>query len=226
VRWKTDPAARCAAIVLLTAACSATPSSSATPSPIPPSTVPSAGPSTGGAIEPGQPYDAAAILDAMRTSPRPDGVPDELQTDSVAASIADAIWTIDGEPWDAVLIDASCGESSCLIDVAGTREGAAGDDVWTFGQTATGGVELLVEGVQLHAIPESVVADLDRQARSLLGADVEGMVLTAATWQPPPNADEFALSYRSGGEEGSCGMDLVLDAARGEITDQVSVGSC
>lgn len=162
----------------------------------------------------------------MRTSPRPDGVPSELQTDAIAASIADAIWTIDGEPWDAILIGASCGASSCLIEVAGTREGAAGDDVWTFERTSDGDVSVLTDAVQLHAIPESVVADLDRLARSLLVAEVEGMTLTAATWQPPPDAGEFGLSYRSGGEEGSCGVDLVLDAVRGEIADQVSVGSC
>ena len=194
-------------------------------SPLQPSTSPSAESSGGSAVEAGQPYDAAAILEAMRTSPRPDGVPAELQTDAIAASIADAIWTIDGEPWDAILIGASCG-ASCLIEVAGTREGAAGDDVWTFEQTSTGAAELLADGVQLHAIPENVVADLDRRARSLLGADVEGMTLTSATWQLPPHADEFALSYRSGGEEGSCGLDLVLDAARGEIADRVLVGSC
>ena len=179
-----------------------------------------------GELEPGQPYDATAILEAMRTSPRPDGVPDELQTQAVAAAIADAIWTIDGEPWDAILIGASCGESSCLIEVAGTREGAAGDDVWTFSRSSAGAAAVLVDAVQLHAIPDNLVADLDRRARSLLDSDVESMTITAATWQPPPGSNRFELSYRSGGEEGSCGVDLVLDTDRGEISDQRSVGGC
>jgi len=226
VRWTTDSLARCVALLLLTAACSAPSPSPSTPSPIQPSAVSSAEPSATLDLEPGQPYDAAAILAAMRTSPRPDGVPDELQTGAIATAIAAAIWTVDGEPWDAILIDASCGESSCLIEVAGTREGAAGDDVWTFTRTSTGEAMVVVDAVQLHAIPDNVVADLDRRARSLLEADVDGMTLTAAAWRPPPNTDDFELSYRSGGEEGSCGVDLVLDTGRGEIADQRSIGSC
>ncbi|HEX7197446.1 MAG TPA: hypothetical protein VF364_11515, partial [Candidatus Limnocylindria bacterium] len=49
--------------------------------------------------EAGRPFDAEAILAAMRDSRRPGGVPDEMQTDAIAAAVADAIWTIDGEPW-------------------------------------------------------------------------------------------------------------------------------
>jgi hypothetical protein len=225
VRWTTDSLARWASLILLTAACSA-------PSPTTPlptsqsSNTPSVEPSASVALEPGQPYDAAAILEAMRTSPRPDGVPDELQTDAIADAIAQTIWTIDGQPWEAILIDASCGPSSCLIEVAGTREGAAGDDVWTFSRASDGEAAAVVDAVQLHAIPEHVVADLDRRARSLLGPDAEGMTITAAAWQPPPDGHRFELSYRSGGEEGSCGLDVVLDTDRGEIADQRSVGSC
>jgi hypothetical protein len=223
VRWTTDRPAGLLALVLLTA-CSQAPSPSPSPSP---SAVPSssAAPSSA-AAEPGQPYAAAEILEAMRTSPRPDGVPDELETDAIADAVADAIWTFDGEPWDTILIGGSCGEAECLLEVSGARDGVDGDDLWTFTvDPAQGAVSL--EGTELRAIPPEVVADLDRLARSLLDeADVAGMSLTTAAWEPPPDGDRYRMSYRSGGEEGSCGLDVVLGARQREIVDQRAVGDC
>jgi hypothetical protein len=184
-------------------------------------------PSTSAGPQPGQPYAAADILEAMRTTPRPDGVPEELQTDAIAGAIAESIWTIDGEPWDPILISASCGET-CLVEVAGSRPGAAGDDLWTFEvDPSTGQVGVLVDAVVLNAIPETLLGDLDRQTRSIVDAgDLEGLALASAAWMPPPDAGVFALSYRSGDEEGSCGVDLVLDTGRAEVTDVRRSGTC
>jgi hypothetical protein len=211
---------------MLAVACSADPTASPTPSSIQPSATPAATGSAAGEPDPGQPYDATAILDAMRTSPRPDGVPTELQTDAIAGSIAGAIWTVDGEPWDRILIGASCGDPACLVEVAGSRDGADADDVWTFSVDPLSG-EVSVAADELRAIPRDLVEALDRRVRSLLEeTDLAEMVLTAAVWQPPPDADRFELSYRSGGEEGSCGLDVVFDAALGEIVDRRAVGNC
>ena len=52
------------------------------------------------------------------------------------------------------------------------------------------------------------------------------MVLSSLAWLPPPGADRFAMSYRSGGEEGSCGVDLVIDADEASIVDEISIGDC
>jgi hypothetical protein len=225
VRWKTDRLARrTALLLLLTTACSAPPTTTATPTPIQPSIVPSAEPSVG--PEPGRPYAAADVLEAMRTSPRPDGVPAELQTDAIAGSIADELWTLDGRQWDVILIGASCGEPSCVVEVAGSRDGAAGEDLWTFGVDRASGAVSIADAV-LGAIPEGSIRELDMRARALLDeTELEGLSLAAATWQPPPAAGRFELSYRSGGEEGSCGLDVVLDADAGAIVDQRPVGDC
>ncbi len=177
-------------------------------------------------MEPGQPYDAAEILEAMRTSPRPDGVPHDVETDAVAGAIAEAIWTFDGASWDELVIGGSCAADSCLVEVAGSVAGTAGDDLWTFAVDPGSG-EVTIETAELGAIPTATVEDLDELARSLVGAaELDGMLLTTATWQPPPTADHYTLSYRSGGEEGSCGLELDIDTAAEEIVDQRPIGGC
>jgi hypothetical protein len=128
--------------------------------------------------------------------------------------------------WDTILVSASCGDPACLVEVAGARDGTDGDDLWTFTADPSDG-SVQVDAAELRAIPEEVVEQLDLLARSLLDeADVEGMRLTATTWEPPPDGDRFDLSYRSGGEEGSCGLDVAIEPRQREIVDQRSVGDC
>lgn len=201
-----------------------------TPEPSLATTQPSASeepsPSPSAAAGPGRPYDAADILEAMRTSPRPDGVPEALQTDAIASAIADEIWTIDGEPWDTFLIGATCGPDTCLVEVVGSRDDAEDDDAWTFGvDPDTGAVS--VGATDLRALPSAMVADLDRLARSLVDdAPIGSMVLANVAWLPPAEANRFAMSYRTGGEEGSCGVDVVIDADEPRLVDQQTLGDC
>jgi hypothetical protein len=178
------------------------------------------------AAGPGRPYDGDDILIAMRTSPRPDGVPDELETDAIAAAIADEIWTIDGTPWDTMVIGATCGSDTCTVDVSGSRDGIDGDDVWTFSVEPSTG-EVTVGATDLRALPADVVTGLDVLARSLVDdAPLGAMALASASWLPPADANRFALSYRTGGEEGSCGVDLVIDTADEAIVDEQTIGDC
>jgi hypothetical protein len=187
---------------------------------------PSESPGPSAAAGPGRPYDAADILEAMRTSPRPDGVPEALQTDAIASAIADEIWTIDGDPWDTILIGASCGPDTCLVEVVGSRDDAADDDAWNFGVDPDTG-EVSVGATDLRALPPSLVADLDRLARSLVAdAPIGSMVLANVAWLPPAEVNRFAMSYRTGGEEGSCGVDVVIDAEERLVVDQQTLGDC
>lgn len=193
---------------------SATPS--ATPS-APASLQPSASPSV---PEPGRPYDAAAILDAMRNSRRPGGVPQQLQTDAVAQSLASAIWTYGGEAWQqAPVIGASCGPQRCTVDVAGTPAGGAGEDLYTFSVVPeSGATSLLV--ADLHGYPAQLDAALDALVRSQLEASrLEGLAMAGARWLPPPDSGQFVLSYRSGGEEGSPALDVVVDLPGGKVLE-------
>ena len=168
--------------------------------------------------EPGRPFDAATLLAAMRDSRRPDGVPDALETDAVASVVAESIWTLDSEPWEAISAGGSCGPGSCTLEISGAGEGAKGDDLWVFGVTpATGAVQL--QSSDLRSLPLDLVARLDQLARSLVPhAVLDGLILTNVRWLAPPDDGQFVVSYRSGGEEGSCGADVTVDAVTPQIT--------
>jgi hypothetical protein len=219
MRRATAPAAL---LVAMAVACAAPGPSSVPPSPSPAPT-PSAGP--GIALpDPGRPFDAETLLAAMRDSRRPDGVPDQLETDEIAAALADSIWTFDGRPWDTIVAGGSCGPEACTLELAGSSAGALGDDAWAFEVTpAYASVEPI--SVELMAFPADVAPQLDDLARNLVpAADVEGMLLANARWLPPPDEGRFVLAYRSGGEEGSCGLDVTLDAVAGVVVEQAPVG--
>lgn len=216
----------CGVVISLLAACGAPAVSSPTPTPSPgPATTsndlsPSPTPHAG-LVEPGRPFDAEALLAAMRESTRPGGVPDQLQTDAIAARLADAIWTFDGEPWTTMAVSGSCGSKHCTLDVAGTRPGTEGDDVWVFQVTPDSGAVELVSA-NLHSLPADVVDALDEQARE--ATDLKGLLLASARWLPPPHAGDFVLSYRSGDEEGSCMRDITWSSVLGEIVRDETSG--
>lgn len=167
--------------------------------------------------QPGRPYDAAAILAAMRGSRRPGGVPAAVQTDEVASAVAESIWTWDGDPWRVIAVGGSCGPASCLLDVAGSPAASAGADLYSFSVDPDGGsVELLT--ADLHGYPAALDARLDEVARA--GIDpvrLADLALVGARWLPPPEAGRYWLAYRSGGEEGAPGLDVLVDLEAGEV---------
>jgi hypothetical protein len=167
--------------------------------------------------EPGRPFDAATLLRAMRDSRRPGGVPDELETDAIASALAKAIWTFGGGAWPTVAAGGSCGPDTCTLEISGADEGAQGDDLWVFAVTpSTGAVQL--QSTDLRSLPMDLVARLDELTRSLVPpAILDGLILTNVRWLPPPDDGQFVVSYRSGGEEGSCGADVTIDAAVPEV---------
>jgi hypothetical protein len=174
--------------------------------------------------DPGRPYDADGLLEAMRDSRRPGGVPTELQNPGIAAELAERLWTFDGSPWNAIAAGGSCGPSTCALELSGGSAATDGEDVWVFAiDPASGAVD--VTSAALHAVPDETAAALDRWARAL-DADglLDGLVYTAVRWLPPPADDRFRLAYRSGDEEGSCSVDLELDAAAGRITEVTPSG--
>lgn len=153
----------------------------------------------------------------MRDSRRPGGVPDAVQTVSIADQMAAALWTYDGAPWPTVAISGSCGPDTCTIDVSGTPDGAAGEDLYTFSVTpADETVELLV--ADLHGYPSDLDGEFDAIARGGVAAErLAGLGLVGARWLPPPDDGRFVASYRSGGEEGSAALDVTLDLATRDV---------
>jgi len=205
-----------ALLALMVAACGAP-----SPSPSPPgasdavSAAVSA--SAGTAVVPGRPYDAATLLTGMRESRRPGGVPDRLETDAVAEAVSMLVWTWDGQPWDVLAIGGACGPGECTLDVAGSRQGVPGSDLYSFVVAADGGVTLLTS--DLHAYDPSLDPTLDLAARQAAEDALDGLTYIGARWLVPPDSGRYWLAYRSGGEEGAPGVDLLLDLASGEVVE-------
>lgn len=211
-------------MTLVLAACTGVPSPTDAAGTESPTVVASSTASVGDvAGEPGRPFDAAEILDAMRDSRRPGGVPDQVQTEAIAAALADQVWTLDGRPWTSVVAGGSCGADACTLELSGAGPDAAGEDVWVFDVDPTDG-SVSVATADLHAMPTALAASLDGLAR---GADEEGLldglIVTSVRWLPPPDDGRFVLAYRSGEEEGSCMRDVTVDAAR--ATAEIGAGS-
>jgi hypothetical protein len=174
--------------------------------------------------EPGRPFEASTLLTEMRVTSRPGGVPDELTTLAVATELARALWTFDGSGWDTMAVSGFCGSERCTLEIAGTRFGDLGEDLWIFAiRPAT--AELSVTAAELRSLPPDLVDALDKLTREVADfATLDGMLLTTARWLPPPLEHRFVLSYRTGGEEGSCARDLTLDAVRGTLVEESSTG--
>ena len=180
--------------------------------------VPTAASTSGIAVAtPGTPFDAADILAAMAGSRRPDGVPSELQTEAVAAAVADVVWTFDGSPWPTIAAGGTCGSGTCMLELSGGTPGSAGEDVWVLTiDPADASVE--VESADLHALPASLANRLDAHVRDAgLDLPLDDLLVTAVRWRPPPDDGTFELSYRSGNEEGSCAVEVEVDARTGEV---------
>jgi len=212
------------ALAVLLAACSEVAPPPSTPDPIatagatPNETVTALPTVEGVALpDPGRPFDPATLLAAMRDSRRPGDVPDELENDAVATALADAIWTVDGRPWTLVSASGSCGPRTCTLELSGAPEGAQGDDLWVFEVTpATGSVQ--PQSTDLRSMPTDLLGRLDQLTRSLVApAILDGLILTNVRWLPPPDDGNFVLSYRAGGEEGTCGADVTIDAVTAEV---------
>ena len=224
-----------ALVVAVSAGCAApiaspTPTAISTPAPTAstlPSPTPRAsqGPTGIEPPSPDTPFDATTILTAMRDSRRPGGVPDQLENDAIATTLAAATWTFDGRPWTTMAVSGSCGPDVCSVELAGGRPDSHGDDVWIFDVRPADGL-VSVTTAELRGLPNELVPALDALARSLLPAStLDGLLLTSARWLPPPDDGAFVLAYRGDGEEGSCALDLTLDAVTPRIVGD-AIPSC
>ncbi|HEY7463671.1 MAG TPA: hypothetical protein VH987_04435 [Candidatus Limnocylindria bacterium] len=167
-------------------------------------------------VAPGRPYDAATVLQAMRESRRPGGVPEALQIQQVAAAAAAELWTFDGSPWATMAIGGACGPATCSLEVAGTPAGGAGTDLYSFSVDPDAGT-VAVESVDLHGYPAALDAALDAAVQAVAADRVRGLAYSGARWLPPPEAGRFLVAYRSGGEEGAPGVDLLVDLDSGAV---------
>jgi hypothetical protein len=147
----------------------------------------------------------------MAGSRRPGGVPDRIETTAVAAQLAAAIWTYDGRPYPSLVIGGSCGATSCTVEVSGQPLGAAGADLFNLSVAQPGGAVTLA-ATDLHGYPSGLDARIEAVARAGVDADrLAGLVYRAASWQLPPRSGWFWAAFRSGGEEGSPGLDVLVD---------------
>lgn len=167
-------------------------------------------------LAPGRPYGALDVLEAMRGSRRPGGVPDQLEREPIVSAVADQLWTRDGSRWSEMVAGGSCGPQLCTLEIAGTLDGAVGEDLYIF-EVNPGTGEAALQSADLRGLDQDIVDQLDAFARAHWPDAAPPGPLTSARWQPPPRASVFVLSYRSGGEEGSPAVDAILDAAAGTV---------
>lgn len=167
--------------------------------------------------EPAPAYTPDALLAAMLASRRPGGTPDRLETRAVVEALAPHVQTLGGEPWATLSVGGSCGPDRCTLEVGGTPSGDShGEDLYIFSiDPTTASVQLLESN--LRGIAVATVIALDRAARTSWEGDLSTLRLGSARWLPPPASGSYVLSYRSGGEEGSPAIDLLINAATGEI---------
>jgi hypothetical protein len=190
----------------------------AEPAPTPPTTVSDGSPAPSRPAT-GRPYDAASVLAAMAASRRPGGVPDELETPAVAAQLANAVWTYDGRPYPSLVLGGSCGATSCTLEASGQPIGGAGADLFVFSVTQPGGAVTLTT-TDLHGYPSGLDAQIEAVARAGVDADrLAGLAYRAASWQLAPRNGWFWAAFRSGGEEGSPGLDVLVDLPARSVMD-------
>ncbi|HET7685096.1 MAG TPA: hypothetical protein VFM19_01675, partial [Candidatus Limnocylindria bacterium] len=188
-----------------TAVITASPTSSPTPPIAPPTT--------------GRPYDADDLLVAMRASRRPGGVPDELEVPAIAAGLAAQLWTWSGDPYPTLVVGGSCGPQRCTVEVSGAPSGAAGADLYVY-SVARDTRQVVIEGTDLRGYPAVLDPIIDRVVRDALDpALLDGLILTGAAWQLPPATGQLLAAYRSGGEEGSPGLDVLVDLTTGAVLE-------
>jgi hypothetical protein len=104
----------------------------------------------------------------------------------------------------------------------GTSNGRT--DVYSF-RIAAGSAVVSVVQADLHAFPELVDLQLDTLVRARIdAARLQGLALVGDTWLRPPDAGRYVLAYRSGGEEGSPGLDVLVDLPGGEVLSVTEIG--
>jgi hypothetical protein len=213
---------------LLLAGCGGTDSSRATSSTVPVTSTTPAPTATASASQPaagptpvgpsaGQPYDAAAVLDAMAASHRPGGVPAQLQQASIAMAVADKLWTFDGLPWDTVSAGGSCGPDRCTLEIGGYTAGTVGEDLYIF-EVEPEQADVTVLSAELRGLPTAFAQELDTFARAHWPDAAVPGPMASARWLPPPDEGVYVVSYRSGGEENSPAVDAVVDRNTGSVT--------
>ncbi len=203
-----------AALAVLLAACTPV-----TPAPVPSQAITGTPTPPIAAPGPGRPYDGDDLLAAMRASRRPGGVPDELETPAVAADLAAGLWTWNGDPYPVLVVSGACGPQRCTVEVSGTPMAAAGADLYVYGvDRATQRVTL--DGTDLRGYPAALDPVIDRIVRDALDpALLDGLALAGAAWQLPPATGQLWAAYRSGGEEGSSGVDVLIDLAGAAVLE-------
>ena len=166
--------------------------------------------------DPAHPFTADELLAAMRDSRRPGGVPDALETPAIAAAVAERLWTFGPGGWATSSVGGGCGPQVCSLEIGGTADGALGEDLYVFTIDPARGAASLTDR-SLGGTPEDLVEALDAAARDTWDGSLEGLGLASVAWQPPPDEGTFVLTYRSGGEEGSPGVTLLLDVIEGTV---------
>lgn len=177
----------------------------------------------------GRPYTAEMI--AVELLDVSYDFPPELQTEFIAAALADRIWTHDGRPYREVWITGSCNDGDrrqCDLTVSGlpafapTRERE--DDYFFAVDLGSGMIRPTTEPGG-RGLPPELVPQIEALARALdTDGRLEGMQLRNVRWLPPPPDDAYMLDFGNGGLEGDPRTLVTLDRPNERIISMEGLG--
>jgi len=162
----------------------------------------------------GRPYTAETIAVAMQDVPV--SFPPQLRTEAMARTLAERIWTYDGQPYRRLSFDASCDEGGpprCDLMMSGwpgfvPMEGSRDTYYWIvtgsgFDMLTPSEAEMRGYPTGLRRYPPELTPQLDALARSLdTGGQLADQRFYGAGWAIPPPDDAFILTYAPGQERG------------------------
>ena len=168
----------------------------------------------------GRPYTPEMMVAELMDVPY--NFPRELQTDFVAAALADRIWTFDGRPYRELSISGSCDEGGlgrCDLSVSGLPAFAPNretNDHYYFSVNVQSAV--VIPGASgLEAYPPELGPEVDALVRSLdTERQLQKQGLRGVEWALPPPDDAFRLVY-GGDNEGDLMIYVTLDRANRQI---------
>jgi hypothetical protein len=153
---------------------------------------------------------------ALNAESKPNGeprIPTDLVNERIAFDIAQAIWSWNGDPYQQITIDASCGRGCDLIVAGVPIFESAGNDHYLFKVNVPGKADDFSIGDRpaLAGYPADLVPELEALARSSASSQLDGLFLMVSSWFPPPRDGQFVLRFDDGNEEGGRAVWVWLD---------------
>jgi hypothetical protein len=163
--------------------------------------------------------------------PGPTLVATDLLNSAVAAAIADAIWTWDGQSYDRWWIEAYCARTCELVIQGIPASDIAGEeDMYHFHQfdpSRPAQTLELGDYPSLGGYPAALDPEIEQLGRALdEGGVLDDLGYFHASWFPPPRSGEFLAFFSDGNEEGGSNAYVWLNLVERRLIKLLPVTCC